>query len=286
MSSGYTYTPPEEEIYMRALLLTLKKRGYQQIIDCLENGHCSFYISSTYSRIRWDGLCTVVTFSLPLTNYERLDLSEEDKNNLISICNLVMPKETGLDVTGTEFSPNLDSLESAETLKNDLDKMREQIRTSTSKFTLPEDIIDKGKQMAEAYIYLYVVENYVRLFIERVAREKHGIDYFTKLNIPSSIRGFIAGRKTQEAKNQWISVRGDSDLFYLDFKELGTIIQNNWEIFKPYFPDQSWICSKIDELGNCRNLIAHNSIIGEHERDVIRVNFNSILRQLGHTLYS
>jgi len=282
MSSGYTYTTPEEETYMRAILLTLKKRGYQKIFDSLEYGHCSFYVSSTYSRIRWDGLVTVVTFRMPLTKYEQLDLSDEDKQTLISVCNLVMPKETGLDITDVEFSPDLDSLEDVETLKNDLDKIMEQIRITASKFTLPRDIIDKGNEMAEAYLYLYVVENYIRLFVDRVAKEKYGSDYFIKLNVPNSTRALITSRKTQEAKNQWISVRGDSELFYLDFKELGTIIQNNWDIFKSYFPDQAWICSKIDELGNCRNLIAHNSIIGEHEKDVIRVNFNSITKQLGY----
>lgn len=281
MSSGYTYTPPGKETYMRAILLALKRQGYQKIIDFLEYGHCSFYVSSSYSRIRWNGLATVITFTMPLTKYERLDLSEEDKQALISVCNLVMPKETGLDITDVEFSPDLDSLEDVGTLKNDLDRIMEQIRISASKFTLPEDIMDKGNQMAEGYLYLYVVENYIRLFIDGVAKEKYGSDYFIKLIIPNSTRRLIDSRKMQEAKNQWISVRGDTDLFYLDFKELATIIQSNWEIFKAYFPDQAWISSKIDELGNCRNLIAHNSIIGEHERDVIRVNFNSIIKQLG-----
>jgi hypothetical protein len=51
-------------------------------------------------------------------------------------------------------------------------------------------------------------------------------------------------------------------------------------LFKPYFPQQSWIATKIDELGNCRNLVAHNSYLGKHERDVIRVNFNSIIKQI------
>jgi len=87
-------------------------------------------------------------------------------------------------------------------------------------------------------------------------------------------------RKDQEEKNAWLSIRGESDLFYMDFKELGDLILNNWDTFKDSFPDQAWIKSKIDELGNCRNLIAHNSYVGEHERNVINVNYRSIIKQL------
>ena len=81
-------------------------------------------------------------------------------------------------------------------------------------------------------------------------------------------------------KNQWISIRGNSELFYLDFKELSTLIVNNWDFFKEYFPDQHWLNVKVDELGNCRNLIAHNSYVSSMERDVIRLNYNQILKQI------
>jgi hypothetical protein len=75
--------------------------------------------------------------------------------------------------------------------------------------------------------------------------------------------------------------RGNNPLFYLDFKDLGTLILNNWESFKTYFPNQAWISAKIEELAHCRNLVAHNSYLGKHERDVIRVNFDSIVKQIG-----
>lgn len=67
----------------------------------------------------------------------------------------------------------------------------------------------------------------------------------------------------------------------MDFKELGDIIINNWGVFSIYFPDQAWIRTKIEEMGNCRNLIAHNSYVDDHDRDVIRLNFKGIMRQLG-----
>lgn len=71
-----------------------------------------------------------------------------------------------------------------------------------------------------------------------------------------------------------MSIRGGSDLFYLDFADIDDIIINNWELFKTYFPGQAWISSEITDLGNCRNLVAHNSNLGAHKKDVIRVNFH------------
>src|SRR6185437_13168189 len=109
--------------------------------------------------------------------------------------------------------------------------------------------------------YLYCVENSLRLFIEKVFTDKIGSDYLTKILLSNPVKKSIQVRKEAEQKNQWISIRGNSDLFYLDFKELSILIVNNWEFFKEYFPDQQWLNVKIDELGNCRNLIAHNSYV-------------------------
>ena len=143
---------------------------------------------------------------------------------------------------------------------------------------LPDDIIQKGKDMAEVYFYLYCVENSLRLFIEKVAKDRLGENYFGQLKISKEIR------KQQESKHKWLRLRGDSEIFYLDFKDFGTLIQNNWDLFSPFFPDQSWILTKINELAECRNLVAHNSFIGRHEREVIKVNYHSILKQLGSLL--
>ena len=144
----------------------------------------------------------------------------------------------------------------------------------------PEDIKRKAQEMGEAYIYLYCIENSLRLFIEKILKQDYGENYFNKIVIPTSVKNTIESRKKQQEKNKWLPLRGDSDFFYLDFKELGTIISNNWQNFKIYFPDQAWINTKINELGDCRNLIAHNSYINQNEKDLIRLYFNNILKQI------
>lgn len=137
----------------------------------------------------------------------------------------------------------------------------------------------QGYQMAEAYTYLYSVENSLRLFIEKVAKEKYGEDYFSHLTIPSSLQRTISGRQKNDESNKWLSVRG-TELFYLDFKDLGAVIDNNWDIFKEYFPSQSFILPKLNDMAECRNKIAHNSYIDDIERNLMKTYYNVILRQI------
>lgn len=169
-------------------------------------------------------------------------------------------------------------------LVKDLQKATETLSQEFTDLILPRDIVKKGNEMAEVYHYLYVVENSLRLFVETASKRELDGDYFKKLQISTGIRNRIDGRKSDEAKKKWLRLRGDSALFYIDFRDLGLIITNNWKIFEPYFPDLNWITTKIKELADCRDRIAHNSYVEPAEKDTMRVYFTNILKQLSDTL--
>lgn len=278
--ANFTYDIPDEKRFFAAIQQILSKsdKVFDRLIsDKLRNGKCSIVSSSQFSQMRWDAFSTCVHFYVPIDNFSFFD--KEVKKILLNICDKVMPKEAGYDIMSVEIAPLLDEISIDATLTSDL----EEIQASTSNTTfqlLPADIKDKGKEMSEVYIYLYCVENSLRLFVDKIFLEKVGSDYWANIVIPSSVKKSIQVRKDSESKNQWIGIRGGSNLFYLDFKEISNIIIANWELFKEYFPDQHWLNVKIDELGNCRNLIAHNSYVSSLERDVIRLNYNQILKQI------
>ena len=138
---------------------------------------------------------------------------------------------------------------------------------------LPSDIKERGKHMSKAYFMLYCVENTLRLFIEQ--RQTIANPFF----INNSVKKKIQDRKNSESQNKYLSVRGNSDLYYMDFKELGDVIINNPGLLK-IFPNENWVKAKIEELGNIRNLVAHNSYIGELEIKIIAANYQSIIRQI------
>ena len=282
MTNGFTYEKPDEKAFLRTLIKYLRFKGEAAIADLIQGSECQIETSSSYSYQRWNALWTRVVFYVPVEKLDRVN--DEIKGKLSGFCDDVIPANAGFDIIKVDFAPLIPEAEDSRTLIEDLELTISSLSEEIISQILPEDIKKKGKDMAEAYLYLYCVENSLRLFIEKVARDNFGNGYFDRLHLNRDIRESISQRKRDEDRNQWLRLRGDSEIFYLDFKDLGKIIENNWILFSSYFPDIGWITTKIKELAKCRNLVAHNSNIGDHEKNVIRVNFTSILRQLGTTM--
>jgi len=278
MSEDFTYEIPNEKDYQITLIGLLKKRGERELVNLLDGAECTIHTTSNFSHKRWNGMWTKIQFAVPI---EKLDPPEEHMQKIIKICDELMPLKAGFDVMKVEFVPMITATKIENSPREDLDKTTEAISKDIMQKILPEDIKDKGREMSRAYLYLYCIENTLRLFVDNVSKKKFGNNYFDELSIRSEIRTSVTRRKEDEKKNSWIRVRGDSDIFYIDFDDLGSIIQNNWQLFSIYFPSQQWILAKIEELTKCRNLVAHNSTIGEHEMKMISVYLESILRQLG-----
>lgn len=143
---------------------------------------------------------------------------------------------------------------------------------------LPNDIILKGTEMAEVYTFLYCIENSLRMFVETVLIDEYGEDYTD--NIPKEVKRKIESRKEEEKLNKWLSIRGGNDLFYTDFNELGNIITKNWTIFSKYFPRLNWIVEKINDIYRVRNLVGHNSYVKNDDRNLLRIYYIQIIKQI------
>ena len=143
---------------------------------------------------------------------------------------------------------------------------------------ITESVYKKGEKLAEAYIVIYSIENHLRLFIWKIAGKSN-----KKLSVllGKKEKEKIHNRKTQERQNQWLAIRKDCDLFYLDIDDLGTIIQRNWARFVEYFPTEHWIKTKIDEISAIRNRIAHNnSFVTTIEKKALELYMNQIFEQI------
>lgn len=278
MSDYFTYQLPDTNKFKKALLVYLRSKNHDRLYSAVAKAKISIKPSSSYSRHRWNAMWTEIIFYVPMEVFGQIE--DDIKDKLTDICNTIIPAEAGYDVMSIDFSIDLNEDTEEINLIDDIKKISDKISKVTRSFHFPQDIMDKGTEMGEAYIYLYYVENFIRLFINKIMTDKFGNNYLQQINLNAKLKKTIRVRKSDEEKNNWISIRGNFDLFYLDFKDLGQILRSNWEHFSGFFPDQSWISTKIDELANCRNLVAHNSYISSHERDVIRVNFNSIIRQI------
>lgn len=278
----FTYRLPfSEEQFMKGLLGELRRNGNLNIIALLDQATLTVNVTPTYSYYdggsgRSNAYATYIEFFVNPNNITKLE-DELVQSELVSLCDKLIPANCGFDVKGVRFNPDISKDWDTEyDLSLELEGKSEIISNEILKELLPEDLKIKGTEMAEVYTYLYGVENALRIFIRKVGGDQ--LVYSTPLQ-----KG-IDSRKASEAQHKWLSVRGEDDLFYLDFKDLGLMIQNNWNLFKAFFPDQQFITLRIKEMAECRNKVAHNSYISTEERLLMKSYFSTLLAQISSTL--
>lgn len=284
---SFTYQIPfSNEKLIDGIIHTLKRKKEFEISQfirgssmSIEEGGFSYYDGGWG---RSNATAVSITFYVNPVNIEILDISPT-KELLRSIIDSLIPAEVGYDVKRVRFEIDLTkNYELEDDLIVDLEKQSDRISGKILSKILPQDIKEKGYYMAEVYTYLYAVENSLRLFIEEVCKGEYGEAYFDEVVVPKALRNILITRMEQAKANKWLRVR-ESSLYYLDFKDLGSLIDNNWDLFKDYFPSQDFILPKINEMADCRNLIAHNSLIDETERNVIKTYYNVILKQISRS---
>lgn len=275
---SFIYKLADSQIYYSSLQRYINSKSendYKVISEALKGGKCSFNTSPISHGKRFNTFyAEVYLYLLP----EKLALiTEEQRQLLIKICNLMMPKDAGYDIMDVLLAPKLETKK-----KSLLDQLNDSLKDSSieSFNILPEDIVEKGKRMTEIYTYLYYVENSLRIFVKEVFKRTHGDYYFDKINVSREITKAIERRISEEGKHKWMRIRGNSKIFYLDFADLSSLMVNNWDLFKSYFSDQHWLNVKIDDMAKCRNYVAHNSYIDQLEREVLKTSFSQILRQI------
>lgn len=275
------YMTISDEKYMQGILSELKRKKETQIYSLLNGGSVSVEDSGGFSRYvgncgRPDAHAVYITFSVNPNNIDELEKSEITQK-LKTLCNDLIDPSCGFDVKGVKYIPDLKKEWDLEgDLSIEFECMSKNISDKVLKELLPTDIKEKGYEMAEIYTYLYAIENSLRLFIEKVGGDN--------LKFPTQLQRTINERKNSEKKHLWLSVRGNLDLFYLDFKDLKTIFISNWNLFKDYFPTQEFITSKIADIAECRNKVAHNSYINFEERSLIKSYYTVILSQISKSM--
>jgi hypothetical protein len=286
--SRFTYKLPfSYDKLLKGILTMLKKENNYDLASMLKGASIQIEEGSySYYDGHWgrsDALAVYVTFFI---NPEYLDIIDckENRDILSTICSNLIPSDVGFDLKSVSFTMDLTKdFDLEDDLIADLEKKTNSISYKIIGELLPEDIRIKGYKMAEAYTYLYAVENSLRLFIEKVAKDNYGENYFSSLKVPTALQRTISERIENAAKQKWLGIRG-TELFYLDFKDLGSLINNNWDIFKEYFPSQDFILPKLSEMTECRNKIAHNSYVDDLERNLMKTYYNIILKQISHVM--
>ncbi|WP_147251539.1 Swt1 family HEPN domain-containing protein [Blastococcus sp. TBT05-19] len=131
-----------------------------------------------------------------------------------------------------------------------------------------------------AYLAFFCLENAVRELINDRLSELHGAEWWD-VKASSALRKKVEDRRDKEGANRWHVARGAHAIYYTDFGDLRSLLQNNWPDFEDLFPDQNWVLSRIGELELSRNVIAHSNTLDEREMIRIRLYLQDWIKQVG-----
>lgn len=139
----------------------------------------------------------------------------------------------------------------------------------------------------EAYQIMFVLENSLRSFIERILDKKFGKNWWNKIveqKSTSAIAVKVASRKNNESENWYHGKRGAHEIYYSDYTDLLQIIKSFDSEFNKYFKNGSEknLPGKLAELAPTRNIVAHNNPITKDDLDRLRVHAKDWLKYMSY----
>jgi hypothetical protein len=125
---------------------------------------------------------------------------------------------------------------------------------------LGEQDIEAAQKMAELYVILHCYENSVRRMIEKVLSTKLGAAWWD-LASNSGMQAKYRDRKQKEERQKWITPRGGSPLYYIDWGDLVALIRKHEAEFLPFVSDLKFVELRLEELERLRNIVAHHGVL-------------------------
>lgn len=123
-----------------------------------------------------------------------------------------------------------------------------------------DEIFEQLELPSIMFHYIFVCENILRLFISQVLDDNGyaSIDSIGHSNLSKTIER----QKNQETTQNYLPIRGDHDIYYLDLIYLNKVLQHEYtwnKCFKDKFKSQTWITERIESLYSIRCRVAHSS---------------------------
>lgn len=168
----FTNEPPEDlNAFLKNLKFyvdkSLKGSEKTKIQDILRQATCNIVKTGDWGS-KWGYADAKIIFTIPIDKFELIDGSIKHEIIVLSDT-LLQGTNCGLEISKVDFVPQMDTV--TQTVEDELNEIVYQSEQVANKISLPDDLVAKGKQMSEAYLYIYFVENYLRVFIEKIQEE-------------------------------------------------------------------------------------------------------------------
>jgi len=142
------------------------------------------------------------------------------------------------------------------------------------------DEIESARRMAELYVIIHCYENSARKLIQSTLESKLGENWWD-IAANQTLKNNANQLKQKEQKHKWITPRGSSMLFYVDWGDLVSLIRKYETDFVPVIGDLKFIELRMEELERYRNIIAHNGTLeSKDDYDQIILSFRQWCKQV------
>lgn len=145
---------------------------------------------------------------------------------------------------------------------------------------LDEERVGHAKLMATVYTAIAAFENTVRGFIVKVLLEHKGASWWETC-VSEKIRKLAESRKNEEEKIRWHTPRGDEMINYVEFGDLASIMNQNFEFFEMHIVSIEWARQIFQTLERSRNVIMHSGELGRRDIERIGTNIRDWISQVG-----
>ena len=145
---------------------------------------------------------------------------------------------------------------------------------------LDDECVSNAKEMATVYTAIAAFENMVRQFVVKILLEHKGENWWEEC-VSEKIRKFAESRKHEEEKIKWHTPRGDSMINYIEFGDLISIMQQNFDLFEVHIISIDWARQIIQTLERSRNVIMQSGQLGKKDIERIGTNIRDWVSQVG-----
>lgn len=145
---------------------------------------------------------------------------------------------------------------------------------------LSPDEIEAAQKMAELYVIIHCYENSARKLIQNTLEKRLGLNWWD-IAANTTMKNNASQLKQKEQRHTWITPRGNSMLFYVDWGDLVSLIRKYETDFESVIGDIKFIELRMEELERYRNIIAHNGTLeSKDDYDQIILSFKQWRKQV------
>lgn len=133
--------------------------------------------------------------------------------------------------------------------------------------------VAEAKDMSAIYPLLYIMENSIREFINRIMTVSHGPNWWDA-QAPKGLRDSVMKRMSEEQKNSWHQRRSDHPINYLDLDQLPALVRKiEKEVVPQFFSSVEWFTQFIEEVYQSRCVLCHMNPLDKDNIQAVKLRF-------------